>query len=53
MNKWMSAYRREMLERTAEGGTLAEEVISSIRNAHAFGTQKKLGALYAKKNDQT
>jgi ATP-binding cassette subfamily B (MDR/TAP) protein 1 len=42
----MGGYRRQMLEHTAEGGTLAEEVISSIRNAHAFGTQNKLGAMY-------
>lgn len=35
-----------MLKFIAEGGTLAEEVISSIRTTHAFGTQRKLAALY-------
>lgn len=30
----------------AEGGTLAEESISSVRTAQAFGSQKKLGKLY-------
>jgi ATP-binding cassette subfamily B (MDR/TAP) protein 1 len=42
----MGRYQREMLEYTGEGGTLAEEVISSVRNAHAFGTQHKLEELY-------
>ncbi|KAK2834902.1 multidrug-resistance transporter mdr2 [Arthroderma sp. PD_2] len=31
---------------TGEGGTVAEEVISSIRNATAFGTQEKLARQY-------
>lgn len=30
----------------AEGGTLAEEVISTVRTAQAFGTQKILSDLY-------
>lgn len=30
----------------ADGGTLAEEVISTIRTAHAFGTQSVLSDLY-------
>lgn len=46
MNKYMSEYRRLMLEQTAEGGTLVEEVVSSVRNAHAFGTQRKLAGMY-------
>ena len=37
---------RLSLKHIAEGGSLAEEVISTIRTAHAFGTQKTLGALY-------
>jgi ATP-binding cassette subfamily B (MDR/TAP) protein 1 len=37
---------RLSLKHTAEGGSLAEEVISTVRTAHAFGTQKTLGALY-------
>lgn len=46
MNKFISEFRRLMLANTAEGGTLAEEVISSVRNTHAFGTQAKLTSLY-------
>ncbi|KAJ6532858.1 hypothetical protein DFH09DRAFT_1370129 [Mycena vulgaris] len=34
------------LEHVAEGETLAEETISTIRTAHAFGTQETLAALY-------
>ncbi|KAF8833253.1 hypothetical protein BDN67DRAFT_1017770 [Paxillus ammoniavirescens] len=34
------------LKHVAEGGTLAEEVISTVRTAHAFGTQKTLSGLY-------
>ena len=32
----------------AEGGTFAEEVISSVRTAQAFGTQRKLATIYDK-----
>ncbi|KAK4704235.1 ATP-binding cassette, subfamily B (MDR/TAP), member 1, partial [Phenoliferia sp. Uapishka_3] len=53
MNKFISAFKTQMLEKTAEGGTLAEEVFSSVRNAHAFGTQKKLTAMYDVKNGET
>lgn len=34
------------LEYVAEGGSLAEEVISTVRTAQAFGTQKILSAMY-------
>lgn len=34
------------LESYGEGGTIAEEVLSSIRNATAFGTQEKLARKY-------
>lgn len=37
---------RLSLKHTAEGGTLAEEVIGTIRTAQAFGTQKILSNLY-------
>ena len=37
---------RISLKHVASGGTLAEEAISSIRTAHAFGTQKTLTSLY-------
>ena len=35
-------YNKKSLDSYALGGTVAEEVISSIRNAVAFGTQEKL-----------
>ena len=37
---------RLSLKHIAKGGSLAEEVISTVRTAHAFGAQKTLGALY-------
>lgn len=40
-----SSYRLS-LEHVAEGGTLAEEAISSVRTAHAFGIQRILTSLY-------
>jgi ATP-binding cassette subfamily B (MDR/TAP) protein 1 len=39
-------YSKQSLESYALGGTIAEEVISSIRNAVAFGTQDKLARQY-------
>jgi ATP-binding cassette, subfamily B (MDR/TAP), member 1 len=36
------------LKHIAEGGSLAEEVISTVRTAQAFGTQSILGGLYNK-----
>ncbi|KAF2725984.1 P-loop containing nucleoside triphosphate hydrolase protein [Polychaeton citri CBS 116435] len=39
-------YNRLALTSYAEGGTVAEEVLSSIRNAIAFGTQDKLARKY-------
>lgn len=41
-------YNKQSLESYALGGTVAEEVISSIRNATAFGTQNKLARQYDK-----
>ncbi|KAJ7436836.1 P-loop containing nucleoside triphosphate hydrolase protein [Mycena latifolia] len=46
MGKFVSRYTELSLKHVAEGGTLAEETISSIRTAHAFGTQEALAALY-------
>ncbi|CAL1712814.1 unnamed protein product [Somion occarium] len=46
MNKFVSTYMQLSLKHVAEGGTLAEEVISTIRTAQAFGTQNILGTLY-------
>lgn len=39
-------WNKKSLASYAEGGTVAEEVISSIRNATAFGTQDKLARQY-------
>jgi ATP-binding cassette subfamily B (MDR/TAP) protein 1 len=39
-------YNKQTLESYGLGGTVAEEVISSIRNATAFGTQEKLARQY-------
>ena len=41
-------YFRLSLKEIAEGGSLAEEVISTIRTAQAFGTQPILEGLYNK-----
>jgi ATP-binding cassette subfamily B (MDR/TAP) protein 1 len=46
MNKRVSAYMQQSLAFVAEGGSFAEEVISTVRTAQAFGTQKTLGRLY-------
>ena len=47
MNKFISKYMQESLKHIAEGGTIAEEVISTIRTSHAFGSQNTLHALYS------
>jgi ATP-binding cassette subfamily B (MDR/TAP) protein 1 len=41
-------YFRFSLKHVAEGGSLAEEVISTVRTAQAFGTQSTLQGLYNK-----
>lgn len=41
-------YNKKSLSAYGLGGTVAEEVISSIRNAVAFGTQEKLARQYDK-----
>jgi hypothetical protein len=45
-NSYLNPLSRISLQHVAEGGSLAEEVISTIRTAHAFGTQIILGRLY-------
>lgn len=37
---------RMSLDHVADGGNLAEEVISSVRTAQAFGTQRILSGLF-------
>ena len=44
---------RLSLKNTAEGGSIAEEVISTIRTAQAFGTQNILSKLYNKRIDES
>ncbi|KAF8194139.1 P-loop containing nucleoside triphosphate hydrolase protein [Pholiota molesta] len=53
MNKFISSYMQLSLKHTAEGGSLAEEVISTIRTAQAFGTQTILGRLYNDRIDES
>lgn len=48
MNLFVGKWTRMSLNSIAAGGTIAEEVISTVRTAHAFGSQDKLGALYNK-----
>lgn len=44
---WLTlGFSRLGLAHVAEGGSLAEEVISTIRTAQAFGTQSILSSLY-------
>ncbi|KAF7369875.1 hypothetical protein MSAN_00616700 [Mycena sanguinolenta] len=46
MGKFVGRYTELSLKHVAEGGTLAEETISTIRAAHAFGNQETLASLY-------
>jgi ATP-binding cassette subfamily B (MDR/TAP) protein 1 len=41
-SKLSIGYKKKSLDASAEGGSFAEEVLSSVRNATAFGTQDKL-----------
>jgi ATP-binding cassette, subfamily B (MDR/TAP), member 1 len=45
-SKFIVKYTNQSLQSYALGGTVAEEAISSIRNATAFGTQDKLARQY-------
>ncbi|KAI6166709.1 P-loop containing nucleoside triphosphate hydrolase protein, partial [Pisolithus thermaeus] len=51
MNKFVAKYAQTTLRYVAESGTIAEEVISTVRTAQAFGSQKMLGTLFDKKID--
>ena len=46
MNRFVSKYMQLSLGHIANGGSIAEEVISTIRTAQAFGTQHQLSAIY-------
>ncbi|KAH8671487.1 abc transporter [Xylariales sp. PMI_506] len=50
--KFMFRYSKSSLESYAQGGSLASEVISSIRNTIAFGTQGRLASQYEKHLDK-
>ncbi|ORY49292.1 P-loop containing nucleoside triphosphate hydrolase protein [Leucosporidium creatinivorum] len=50
MSQYIGKYIVAMLGETAQGASLVEEVVSSIRNAHAFGAQNKLAKLYDEPN---
>ncbi|KAL9112835.1 MAG: hypothetical protein Q9227_002912 [Pyrenula ochraceoflavens] len=45
-SRFITAWGRKNLAAYAKGGTVAEEVLGSIRNAQAFGTQDKLAKSY-------
>jgi ATP-binding cassette subfamily B (MDR/TAP) protein 1 len=45
-SKFSIGYKKKSLDASAEGGSFAEEVLSSIRNVVAFGTQDKLARQY-------
>ncbi|KAI6129641.1 ste6-like protein, partial [Pisolithus croceorrhizus] len=51
INKFAAKYTQATLQYVAESGTIAEEVISTIRTAQAFGSQKVLSSLFDKKID--
>ncbi|PBK74780.1 P-loop containing nucleoside triphosphate hydrolase protein [Armillaria solidipes] len=46
MNKAISKYMQLSLKHIADAGSIAEEVISTVRTAQAFGTQRILSSLY-------
>ncbi|QSS65936.1 leptomycin B resistance protein [Histoplasma capsulatum] len=45
-SRFIIGFSKKSLQSYGEGGTVAEEVLSSIRNATAFGTQEKLARQY-------
>ncbi|KAF8168807.1 ste6-like protein [Mycena galopus ATCC 62051] len=46
MNKFLAKYTTQVSQHTADAGTVAEEVISTIRISHAFGTQSIMADIY-------
>ncbi|KAI9507265.1 P-loop containing nucleoside triphosphate hydrolase protein [Russula earlei] len=46
MNKFIVKHIQGSLKHVAEGGTIAEEAVSTIRTAQAFGSQNILATLY-------
>ncbi|CCG81794.1 ABC multidrug transporter Mdr1 [Taphrina deformans PYCC 5710] len=48
VGRFFERFTKQSLDLYSEGGTLAEEVISSIRVTQSFGTQEKLAKLFDK-----
>jgi ATP-binding cassette, subfamily B (MDR/TAP), member 1 len=48
LSRFLVKFNKTALQSYGQGGTVAEEVLSSIRNATAFGTQDKLARQYNK-----
>lgn len=46
VSRFIVRYSRQNIAAYAQGGSIAEEVISSVRNAVAFGTQDRLAKQY-------
>lgn len=46
LSRFIQKYSKQNLDFYSKGGTLVEEVISSIRITQSFGTQEKLAKLY-------
>jgi ATP-binding cassette, subfamily B (MDR/TAP), member 1 len=46
VNIYLSRYKMQQLDHVADGGSLAEEVISTIRTVQAFGAQPTLATMY-------
>ncbi|KAG7440875.1 P-loop containing nucleoside triphosphate hydrolase protein [Guyanagaster necrorhizus] len=53
MNKAISKYMQLSLKHIADAGNIAEEVISTVRTAQAFGTQRILSSLYDQHVDKS
>ncbi|CAK5279585.1 unnamed protein product [Mycena citricolor] len=52
MNRAISRYMQLSLKHVADSGSMAEEVISTVRTAQAFGSQGVLSSLYNKTIEQ-
>jgi hypothetical protein len=48
MSKFLVKFKTNQLKHVADSGSMAEEVISTIRTAQAFATQVKLAVLFDK-----
>jgi len=46
VSRFMLKYNKQSIDAYAQGGSLADEVLSSIRNSIAFGTQERLAKQY-------